>query len=46
MTQVPTQGVLTVYSVIGDLFGWLALVGFVVIVVWGVVRWRKARRAV
>ena len=45
VAQVPTQGVFTVYSVIGDLFGWLAVVGFVVIVVWGVVRWRRARRA-
>ncbi len=45
VAQVPTQGVFTLYSVIGDLFGWLAVVGFVVIVVWGVVQWRKARRA-
>lgn len=44
VAQVPTQGVFTLYSVIGDLFGWLAVVGFVVIVGWGVVRWRKARR--
>jgi apolipoprotein N-acyltransferase len=45
VAQVPTKGVFTVYSVIGDLFGWLAVVGFVVIVVWGVIQWRKARRA-
>ena len=45
VAQVPTKGVFTLYSVIGDLFGWLAVVGFVVIVGWGVVRWRKARRA-
>jgi apolipoprotein N-acyltransferase len=44
VAQVPTQGVFTLYSVIGDLFGWLAVVGFVVIVGWGVVRWRRARR--
>jgi apolipoprotein N-acyltransferase len=43
--QVPTQGVFTIYAVIGDLFGWLAMVGFVGIAVWGVVRWRKAKRA-
>jgi apolipoprotein N-acyltransferase len=45
VAQVPTQGVATLYSVIGDLFGWLAVVGFVAIVIWAVVRWRKARRA-
>ena len=44
VAQVPTKGVFTLYSVIGDLFGWLAVVGFVVIVGWGVVRWRRARR--
>jgi apolipoprotein N-acyltransferase len=38
VAQVPNQGVSTVYSVIGDLFGWLALVGFVGIVIWAVVR--------
>jgi apolipoprotein N-acyltransferase len=42
VAQVPTQGVPTVYSVIGDLFGWLAVVGFVGIVIWAVVRWRRA----
>jgi apolipoprotein N-acyltransferase len=42
VAQVPTQGVSTVYSVIGDLFGWLAVVGFVGIVIWAVVRWRRA----
>ena len=42
VAQVPTQGVFTVYSVIGDLFGWLAVVGFVSIFIWAVVRWRKA----
>ncbi|HSR29057.1 MAG TPA: nitrilase-related carbon-nitrogen hydrolase [Anaerolineae bacterium] len=42
VAQVPTQGVSTAYSVIGDLFGWLAVVGFVGIVIWAVVRWRRA----
>ena len=45
VAQVPTKGVPTVYSVIGDLFGWLAVVGFVFIAIWAVVRWRKAMRA-
>jgi apolipoprotein N-acyltransferase len=45
VAQVPTKGVFTVYSVIGDLFGWLSAVGFLVIVVWGVIRWRRAGQA-
>jgi len=42
VTQVPTKGVFTLYSVIGDLFGWLAVAGFVIIAGWAVVRGRKA----
>jgi apolipoprotein N-acyltransferase len=45
VAQVPTQGVFTVYSVIGDLFGWLALAGFAAITAWVLVRRRGARRA-
>jgi apolipoprotein N-acyltransferase len=46
LAQVPAKaGVSTIYAVIGDLFGWLAVAGFVVIVGWGVIRWRKAKRA-
>ena len=45
VAQVPTQGVFTLYSVIGDLFGWLTVVGFVVIVGWAVIQGRKAKRA-
>jgi apolipoprotein N-acyltransferase len=45
VAQVPTTGVFTIYSVIGDLFGWLSVVGFVACVVWGVVRWLRSRRA-
>jgi apolipoprotein N-acyltransferase len=44
VAQVPTQGVPTLYSVIGDLFGWLAVVGFVATVIWAVIRERRARR--
>jgi apolipoprotein N-acyltransferase len=44
VAQVPTQGVFTIYSVIGDLFGWLAVAGLTVIVVWQVIRGRRARR--
>jgi apolipoprotein N-acyltransferase len=44
VAQVPTQGVFTLYAVIGDLFGWLAVVGLVAITIWVVVRGRRARR--
>lgn len=44
VAQVPTTGVFTIYSVIGDLCGWLSVVGFVVVVIWGVVRGRKIPR--
>lgn len=44
VAQVPTQGVFTVYSVIGDLFGWLAVVGFVVVAIWAVIRGRRTGR--
>ena len=45
VAQVPTQGVFTVYSVVGDLFGWLAVVGFAAMIVWGMARWFRLRRA-
>jgi len=45
VVQVPTKRVVTVYAVVGDLFGWLTVVGFVVIVIWAVVRRRQAKRA-
>jgi apolipoprotein N-acyltransferase len=45
VAQVPTKGVFTLYSVIGDLFGWLAVAGSVGLAIWAVVRGRKARRA-
>jgi apolipoprotein N-acyltransferase len=32
ISYVPTQGVKTIYSVIGDLFAWLSIVGFVSLV--------------
>lgn len=42
VAQVPTQGVSTIYAVIGDLFGWLAVIGFVGMIVWAVVQRRRA----
>jgi apolipoprotein N-acyltransferase len=44
VAQVPSKGVFTLYSVIGDLFGWLAVAGFVVITIVGIVQWRKEKR--
>ena len=40
VVQVPTKGVFTVYSLIGDLFGWLAVAGFVTIIVLAIVAGR------
>jgi apolipoprotein N-acyltransferase len=42
VAQVPTHGVFTLYSVIGDLFGWLSVTGFVVIAGWAIYRGRKS----
>jgi len=36
IADVPTQGVITIYSRIGDLFSWLCVVGFVALVGWAV----------
>ncbi len=43
VSHVPTQGVKTVYTVIGDLFAWLSIVGFVTLV--GLALFRPARGA-
>lgn len=37
MVQVPTAGVPTLYPIIGDLFGWLAIAGFAVLALWAIV---------
>jgi apolipoprotein N-acyltransferase len=44
IAQVPTQGVWTLYPIIGDLFGWLAVVGTVLLVLMGVVQSLRSRR--
>lgn len=41
VAQVPTRGVFTLYPVIGDLFGWLSVAGFVILMVWGITRRRS-----
>jgi len=43
VAQVPTKGVSTIYSIIGDLFGWLTVVGFVVMAGWAIIRGRHAK---
>jgi apolipoprotein N-acyltransferase len=42
--QVPTQGVFTIYPIIGDLFGWLSVVGFVALTGWATLQGRLSRR--
>jgi apolipoprotein N-acyltransferase len=44
VAQVPVAGVTTVYSVLGDGFGWATVVGFVLLLGWVVVASRRARR--
>jgi apolipoprotein N-acyltransferase len=34
VVQVPTKGVHTIYSIIGDLFGWLSALGFAAIIIY------------
>lgn len=41
VAQVPTAGVPTLYPIIGDLFGWLAIVGFVALTLWAIIRRRR-----
>ena len=43
VAQVPTHRVATVFSIAGDLFGWLAVGGLVVLVGWAILRGRKTR---
>jgi apolipoprotein N-acyltransferase len=38
VAQVPTHRVFTLYSVIGDLFGWLSVAGFVLVAGWAIFR--------
>jgi apolipoprotein N-acyltransferase len=45
VAQVPTQGVSTLYPVVGDMFGWLSIVGVGVLVGWTVILRRKTTRA-
>jgi len=45
VAQIPTKSVWTLYPIIGDLFGWLAVVGTVVLVMVGIVQSLRSRKA-
>jgi apolipoprotein N-acyltransferase len=42
VAQVPTHGVTTVYSVVGDVVPWLCVAGMAPLIVWALVRKRRA----
>jgi apolipoprotein N-acyltransferase len=43
VAQIPTKGVTTIYSRIGDLFAWLCMAGLVAAIAWVVVRRKGAK---
>jgi apolipoprotein N-acyltransferase len=45
IAQVPTTGVTTVYSVIGDLFGWATVIGFPLLVCWAIIQSRQLKQS-
>lgn len=45
VAQVPAFHVTTVYSIIGDLFGWVAVAGLLGLAVWSLFRYRRAAKA-
>jgi len=46
VVDVPTHRIKTIYTVIGDLFSWFAVAGFVFIVGWAIYLTRKSRSTV
>lgn len=42
ISDVPSKGVTTIYSLIGDLFAWLCSIGFVFVAVWTFLQRKKA----
>jgi len=44
IAQVPIQSTLTLYPYIGDLFAWLAIIGFTAIVIWVVLDGRRTKQ--
>jgi apolipoprotein N-acyltransferase len=45
VAQLPTQGVTTIYSIIGDVVPWLCVAGTVPLIVWAAIRRRRAPAA-
>lgn len=46
IAQVPTTGVTTVYSIIGNLFGWSTVLGFPLLVCWMFIQSYRSKRTV
>ncbi len=44
VAQIPTHRARTVFAAVGNLFGWLALAGFISLASWAILRSRKPRR--
>ena len=44
ISYVPTKGVRTVYSQVGDIFAWLCIAGFVIFLGWAIVSTALRRR--
>jgi len=45
VAQVPAKGAWTLYPIIGDLFGWLSVVGTAGLVIWGILQSLRTRKA-
>lgn len=43
VTQLPNQRVFTIYSVVGELFGWLMVASMAFIILWAIIRGRKSQ---
>ena len=42
--QLPNHHIHTIYSVIGELFGWMLVLGFLVILIWAIYQGRKTHK--
>jgi apolipoprotein N-acyltransferase len=45
VAQVPTKGAWTLYPIVGDLFGWLSVIGMVGLVIFGTFQSLRSRKA-
>ncbi len=43
VVEVPTEGVTTMYSIVGDSFAWITILGFLVIVLVALIQGRMRR---